>query len=566
MSLDDHFISEFPLTDKLKNNQKIKIKFFCGSNSYKNQLHLNPSYWALKSWYKRHGSNNHKIEWLPAEFNNDRLNISTLDAKLKKEQPDIICFSIYLWNHEIYDRLGRFIKEKYPNIIMIGGGAQVYAHKDLSLFWKNYPWLDCAVYGDGEDSFRIIVDSIIDSSTVKDAATNLSFMRSNQEILRPFKRFKDKDFKKVSHFLDNKQEIIETVRDLRKEDPNLEIIANYERVKGCPYKCTFCDWSSGLHNKLNIKEHDWRQDLDFLSSIDVSPRLVDANLGMFKEDIEVVKYIIDLERSNPNIKSLAYGNQAKLHKKAVMEIIDIIETARPGERAHNFSIQDINEDVLLNIDRPDIPWIELKEMIKNLKKKHATFKFKIEVMLGLPGQTLQNFADMLNEFTYIKPNGLMGHIWDLLINSPAYDKDYQKKHGLRIESAMHVRSLSSEIRNKQDILDKIDKVVGYGSDVILGTSTATIADIMSMVSMVWTFDSLLSKDRRFSDKIFSKLFNNLDFWQTLGDELAQDLEADKTRYGKMILAVSDRGRVRTYADYFSDKEILTKVIQGTYKV
>jgi len=564
--LDDHFISEFHLTDKLKNNQKIKIKFFCGSNSYKNQLHLNPSYWVLKSWYKRHGSNNHKIEWLPAEFNNDRLNISTLDNKLKKEQPDIICFSIYLWNHEIYDRLGRFIKEKYPHIIMIGGGAQVYAHKDLSLFWKNYPWLDCAVYGDGEDSFRILVDSIIDSSAVNDVATNLSFMRSNQAILKPFKRFKDKDFKKVSHFLDNKQEIIESVRDLRKEDPNLEIIANYERVKGCPYKCTFCDWSSGLHNKLNIKEHDWKQDLDFLSSIDVSPRLVDANLGMFKEDIEVVKYIIDLERSNPNIKSLAYGNQAKLHKKAVMEIIDIIEAARPGERSHTFSIQDINEDVLLNIDRPDIPWIELKEMIQSLKDKHDTFRFKIEVMLGLPGQTIQNFANMLNEFTHLQPRGMIGHIWDLLINSPAYDKDYQKKYGLRIEQAMHVRSLPSGISNKQDILDKIDGVIGYGSDVILGTSTATIADIMSMVSMVWTFDSLLSKDRRFSDKIFSKLFNNLDFWQTLGDELAQDLEADKARYGKMILAVSDRGRVRTYADYFSDKEILTKVIQGTYKV
>lgn len=564
--MNEIFVSDFPLKDRLISQEEVKIKFICGSKPFQDLLHINPSYWTLKSWYKRHGAHNTRIKWLPTIYNDLGLDESSLSKILEKEEPHIICFSVYLWNYELYDRLGRFLRQQYPNMIMIAGGAQIFVHRELDMFWNQYPWLDCAVYGDGEEAYRIIIDSIIDSSTVKEQATNISYTNQHGRFLQPFKRFKDHDFTFVSPFIDNKEEVTDSIKEIKKTQPNLRILMNYERVKGCPYKCSFCDWSSGLHNKVTQKQYDWKKDLDFFCSIDVSPRMVDANLGMFKEDIDVIKYIIELEDINPNFRGLGYGNNAKLHKKAVFEIIDLIETARPGEKLHTFAVQDIDKEVLDAIDRPDIPWHDLVSMIEDMKAKHSKFMFRMETIIGLPGQTVESFAEMMSEFSSIGSHSVIGNIWDMLVNSPAYDKGYQQKHGLRVIPAMDISHIGPEISKRDDIIDKKDCVIGYSGNFVLGTSTANMGDIMAMLSMVYAYNVLNNNNPKIFSKIAKSVFSNVVFWKKQGNMIARELEKDLQRYGKIILLPNLNGKPVTFPEYFSNKEILTTLIKGAYKV
>ena len=58
---------------------------------------------------------------------------------------------------------------------------------------------------------------------------------------------------------------------------------------------------------------------------------------------------------------------------------------------------DINEDVLIAIHRPEIPWEEHKQYILNLRSNHPHYFLLFEIMLGLPKQTLNSWLEMLFE-------------------------------------------------------------------------------------------------------------------------------------------------------------------------
>lgn len=266
------FSTKFPYSNYLKDKETINVKFLSGTIGFNYHFFINPNYWILKSWYKRHGKNNDKINWLPSIHCNVGLNEDKIKEIIETEKPNVICFGLYIWNYDLYSRLGKFIKNNYPDIILVGGGPNVYAHKELNLFWENNPWLDIAVYGDGEEAFTTAIDNMIDCSTANSTATNLSYIKDNVPVIEPFKRFKNAEFNFVSPFTDNLEDLTFAINQAKQIDPNFIIFFNWEFTKGCPYSCSFCDWSSGLHHKVTRKQYDWKNDLDLFASLGITVR------------------------------------------------------------------------------------------------------------------------------------------------------------------------------------------------------------------------------------------------------------------------------------------------------
>ena len=568
MILDNIFVSDFPLANKFKSSSDIRIKFISGTLPFNGRLHVNPAYWSIKSYYKRHGKNNQKITWLDSLQCDIGLDEESIEQIIIDEDPQILCFGIYLWNHDLYSRLGKFIKRKFPNIVIIGGGAQIYAHKDLHKFWRDYRWLDAVAYGDGETAFVSLIDAMIDFEQLSQTVTNVSFKNDKGYFLQPFKRFKDDDFRLISPFIDNKDEISQTISRIKKlVSDDIAIVMNWEFTKGCPYKCSFCDWSSGLHHKITRKKYDWKLDLDFFTSIDISARWVDANVGMFDDDIEILKHAYHLEDTNDKFHFIG-GNLAKLHKKAAFEMIDFIETVRPGKKVHIISPQDIHEDILSNIDRPDVPWQEHKRYINDIQQKHPNSRFNLEMMIGLPGQTLESTAGMIIEFGRLNAVSVLGHLWCLLVNSPGYDIDYQRLHGIRVEPAWYFNQLGSEISSRDEIIDKLDYCECWTADFVVGTNTCSLSDIMAMNSMVYFYNSI-SKSIKNQKKLFiatiERTLGNLRFWQEIGDDIANRLEIDLQNYGKMLFLPNVTGKPLTFDQYFADAKILQTVMKSSYK-
>ena len=540
------------LTSHSKFKDAVNIKFISGTIPFGVNTYINPAYWTLKSWYKRHGQNNNRINWLPAIYHNVGLNERVITEVVNTERPHILCFGLYLWNKDLYQRLGKFIKTTWPEIVLIGGGPEISAHKDLEGFWQTYDWLDVAIYGDGEEAFTLLIDNLLGSNT---ELINVSVPNK----LMPFRRFKDKDFNTVSPFLDNIDDVKYAVSNLRTDLPNIEIRINWEFTKGCPYACSFCDWSSGLHHKVTRKEYDWKLDLDFLSSLDVTVRWADANIGMFKTDIDIIKYAYALEDKNPKFEFI-FRDFAKLHKKAVFDIIDFIETSHPGKVNHFLTVQDINPTVLNNIDRPDVPWPVFKSHIIEMKNKHPSFIHSIEMMIGLPGQTLESFSESLLELVELDPKQILGHIWCMLINSPGYDKEYQKRFGIKTAPAYIISDIH-KLTSRSEIAQHIDECEYYAADIVIETNTANISDIMAMLGMVYFYNEWHNM-RSFHKSTFHKIIQNIPHWKNFGNDMEKILKKDLQSFSKILLLPEAHHRPVTFSTFFGTKDNLLSFIRS----
>ena len=557
------FFNKFHLTDRLKNKEEVRVKFLIGSSIAWGTQHLNPSFWMLKSWYRRNGKHNNKITWLDAIHDNNNLTFPVIKKCIEDEKPDVICVGLYLWNHDLYKRICIYIKENWPEIIIIAGGPQIYAHRDPA-FWQEHPWPDALIYGEGERTFAMLLDSMIDSTSIAAGPVkNICFRSDDGPVVCEHERFKDPTFDVISPYLDNKQEICDTVAKIRALLPEAEVSVNWEFTKGCPYRCSFCDWSSGLHHKVTRKKYEWRHDLDLFNELNLSIRWVDANVGMFKDDGDIITYGQTLEQSNPKFVFTFY-NLVKLNKKFVYDMLSQQETIRPGKKVA-ISLQDIHEEVLTNIDRPEIPWKEHKEMILETKRKHPSFNFHMELIVGLPGQTLEGFAESIIEFAEMGATGIQAHLWSLLTNSPAYNKAYRDKHKIEVAPTLFIESLADGINSRDEIEANIDRCQWFLSDMIIGTYSCSLEDIMAMYGMSTLYNSSVNTMGYMDLKILKKVLLNYDYWRKFGQDMGQILRQDLQTRGKLILAFEKDGKPISFNHYFGDKKVNLEIIKAAYK-
>jgi hypothetical protein len=235
----------------------------------------------------------------------------------------------------------------------------------------------------------------------------------------------------TSSFLIQKQEVINSInRLIDRGVPKNQIILAIEFARGCMYNCSFCDWSQNLTKKVKRRTHDWKAELDFFKELDITLRETDANFGQWPQDLEIFDYGLSLYDPNKNFK-LRIHNTPKL-KKEVTYYLQMTQTLLHGFRIH-VALQDINDQVLVNINRPSISWTDQKELLLRMHrelpddKKHL---LGIQVISGLPGQTYESIVDMLVECASVGVRQIAQGVWVYLDNSPASDVFYQKTHQL----------------------------------------------------------------------------------------------------------------------------------------
>ena len=105
-------------------------------------------------------------------------------------------------------------------------------------------------------------------------------------------------------------------------------------------------------------------------------------------------------------------------------------------------MQDMEETVLQNINRPSIPKQEYVNLINRIKAELTESEFAnlyIQLILGLPGQSVDSLKTNIVEA--ISNTGLSrfrAYPWYFLVNSPAADVLYQKMHRLKFDAVYHI--------------------------------------------------------------------------------------------------------------------------------
>jgi len=364
-----------------------------------------------------------KIEWLIPQ--QEKLSDKDLIDKLNKENPDIFCTSHYIWNHDHLSKQIERIRPHVPkNILFVAGGPSINVNIDKNFFQK-HPSIDYAMYGAGEAGFADLIESLIeDKKLIKFNTSNIAWydIEKNKQIVADFKYVPQT---KISPYTHNASLFSSMVKQML--DKNLLVIVPYELTRGCPYKCTFCDWNSGLTNKTTRRKGTYEDEIDLFYDLGIKGiYLADANVGQYQEDIDMVAYL-----AKKNIEEGAEfrtdGNFSKLRKENNLKIYHLL--ARGNLITDNagfiISVQDTNEDVLINIDRPDVGWDVHVKIMKELREHYPKKPSQVQLIQGLPGQTVESWKQTLKT---VASEATFMHIFvsELLSASPAArDKTYQ---------------------------------------------------------------------------------------------------------------------------------------------
>jgi hypothetical protein len=408
----------------------LKVLFYHANDTLRESaeklLFLGVAALYLKTWIDQNRPEiGEQLNWmLPIQ---KKMSDDELVNLLVREKPDLFCSSHYIWNDSfICDQLNR-IKSRVPSSIrFIAGGPSIDVNIDPDFFAKKtFP--DYAIYGAGEVAFADIVESILENKKL------IAFNTSN---VAWFDKTKNKsvvaDFKyvpqlSISPYLNNKELFTSMIKDVQSK--GISVVLPYDLTRGCPYSCTFCDWNSGLTNKTTRRKNSYKDEIDLFQELKVKNiYLSDANVGQYQEDIDMIEYM-----GNKNIFENAGfkidGNFSKLRKENNLKIYHILAKSNMLTDVAGFtiSVQDINKTVLENIDRPDVGWDVHLSMIQELKESYPHLHSKIQLIQGLPGQTVDTWRATLGELSRHDLQ-LQIFISELLAASPAArDKTYQEK-------------------------------------------------------------------------------------------------------------------------------------------
>lgn len=317
--------------------------------------------------------------WASAESNaeiNDNFQVKEIvfkrepiDAVVNRlENPDVCMFSNYIWNENYNQLMAKRIKECYPNCIIVFGGPQV--NEDGYTFLKENPFVDAVVVNEGEISTQSLLLDILHNRTLekvynKPPRVNLS--------------------NKPSPYLDSK--LLEKVI---QDNPGTKWATTLETNRGCPFKCSFCDWGSLTQSKITkfdldrvLLEIDWiaAHGIDYIY-------IADANFGVFYDrDRAVIERLIENKNKVGNPQSVNitwYKNSSE----QVLELAMMLHNAKLN-RGLTLSVQSMNPATLENIQRTNMETSNLGEMYS--KCNDHNIEFYTEFILGLPYETKESW-------------------------------------------------------------------------------------------------------------------------------------------------------------------------------
>jgi len=308
--------------------------------------------------------------------------------EIENHPPNILGLGNYTWNADINDKVSQFAKSK--DTITVMGGPNIHQYQEaLNEFFEKRPFVDFYVVNEGEIGFLNLL---------------LRYFFANRDLEHMKKSPIEgvvfyNNYKKIAIKGSRCPEIIdldiipspylEGVLDEFFEDNH---IPNIETNRGCPYKCTYCDWGTLFQKMSKYSLDRLEREFEYIASKIKNTNMLnisDANFGIFGErDYEISKMLKSInERTGYPRKVI----QAWAKNKS-MEIIRIAETLRDLTSV-TASFQSLDPIVLKAIKRNNISVEMSKDIINHFNENNI--ETETELILGLSEQTKESHLNDL---------------------------------------------------------------------------------------------------------------------------------------------------------------------------
>lgn len=357
----------------------------------------------------------------------------------------IIGFSTYIWNRNYNFELAKRIKNLNPNILIVFGGPEPPVEKPN--FFELYPYIDLCIKKEGELVFRNILENYITKnfSHIKGLLIN-----DNNSTIDTGEADRISNLDEIpSPYLTG------LFDDLIKEHPNVTWNATLETNRGCPYACTFCDWGSLTYNKIKqfdlnrvFQELEWfaKNNIDFLS-------ITDANFGIFTErDNSIADKLIEVKNKYgfPKTYNVSW---AKNQKKEVVQIVKKLINDGDLKTGLNLSVQTLDETTLDTIKRKNLETHKIEEIFTLCEENNIPLF--TELILGLPGQTLESFKnDFYKLYEIGNHTGISVYQAQLLENAEMnlLQRKLHKIKGVQVYDYIHGSHHENEIEESVEVV------------------------------------------------------------------------------------------------------------------
>lgn len=387
---------------------------------------------------------------------------------------DVLCVSTYVWNHNLVNEITKQIKRIKPEIVIIRGGP----HQGYDeTFFDRFPEIDYLCYstGHGELFLKEALKQIKKYNSIL-FPSNVPFLIS--------KRFKSTVLSGKYPYpeessLQYKFDYL-TELSIAAKHKNKPLVMPYETSRGCPYECVYCEWGGGTGTKVSKKSMEViKKDIDIISYLKFDDvEIIDANFGIFNQDIDILNYILEHRRLTGYPKTVMTYGLAKVKQEKKERILDAM--FQEGlVQTYCMSLQSINEDVLQQSKRTDISTDEQIQLAKKYIEKYNA-NVKVEIILGMPGTTLDIFYEEMDVFQITGSWYNARNVYQLLPDTEAYTKEYREKY--KIKSAFIGTS-----ENDEEVYYSISKGIiskyKSSSEIIVETYSFTKQDWKEMFFM-----------------------------------------------------------------------------------
>ena len=345
------------------------------------------------------------------------------------ENPSVVGFSCFVWNWELNNEIAKKVKEKYPDcVIVYGGQHQPSANrlKHETDFFEKHPYVDILVHGEGELTFEnILLENLKGKDWSK--VNGITYQKEDGKFQTNQSQMRIADIDSMpSPYLDGLMD-----RFVDKWKHKYVFTATIESVRGCPYRCTYCEIGDLYFQKIKPQSYEKIE----AESIWMSKNKVeyvdnaDSNFGLyFDRDYKIAELLVKLKEE--------YGFPVVFRndwaKDRGVKLIPIAQKLKGGDMAKGLTmaLQSFNPATLKAIMRKNIVNDDIQEFID--KCNEINLPIYAELIMGLPEETLDSFKDGIFKLINFGLHNYVGiYPLSILPNTPFGDSDYLDKYKIK---------------------------------------------------------------------------------------------------------------------------------------
>ena len=299
------------------------------------------------------------------------------------EQPDVVCFSCYIWNISFVRELVPDLKKILPQVEFWAGGPEV--SYDAVEFLKKNPAFFGVMVGEGEETFHELAGYYIERKPeTLSGIRGVAFRDENKgwDIVHMGWR-ELMDLSKVPFAYSNLTELKNR-------------IIYYESSRGCPFSCSYC--LSSIDKKLRFRDIELvKKELQFFIDNKVPQvKFVDRTFNC-KHDhaMEIWRYITENDNGITNFHFEISADLLRAEELALMK------TMRPGLIQLEIGVQSTNPQTIKAIRRT-MDFEKLKGIVEQIHS-FGNIHQHLDLIAGLPYEGYDSFHKSFCDVYALRP-------------------------------------------------------------------------------------------------------------------------------------------------------------------